>query len=1033
MTFTNRTILYYFHKHAIRMACFILFFSFFTDVKATLTIGADISWTSEKAGEYKISYRVFRDCWATGVDTNMKLRVRCLETNAVKDMTYDNSSFKTKAGLPTCEDTFTCYPKHFEQTFHSFLDFNTDSFLLAQIANGGCKFEIEFSTLYSYNWFNKPPRSFVYVSSMMNICNLNSAISKIDNSPQFSFNPNLVPGCNQPVHWSPGIYDMERDSLVFSLINPRSSLTHSINYNNPGGMPLSIYCRRYDDFNSCTPRPERNPPEGFYFDSTTGNMVFQPTDCDETTQMALKVDQYRLDSTGKNMLHLGYVTQEFRFDVRHYVDNNPPVLKVSDVKPICEGEKICIEVDVLDMEYDDQHSTQNWKDTLELDWNHSIPNAVWETDSTTNFYTVNGEHFAQRKGKLCWQTDSGDAGFDPYFVTFYTKDKGCWFNAIAKRTYLIYVYPNIKAESQRIFNQDSFGNLFIEHIASGKDTFFNRYNKYDYTWQIKDLSDNSVISISKNQIDTLGFLKPGAYEIMSTVSYAGSHCSENFYDTIYISCELAKLPEIRTPSVPDICIGDSFCFDIEVTVDLNQASNPTPATHAIELSWDQSIAGAKWTLDSSRVFSNSSGTYAYRKAQFCLQTDVNDTLLDKSFKVEAKNSNCSYYDSATKVIDFKIHTFPSAIRHFAQDSSGVLYFGSVPDESGSYTHLWEIRDSANSGTPYLSSQKEIDSFSLPYSGTFVVTYKITNQSNCTATYLDTISICTDNNAPKIEDVVLTPVCAGDTLCFDVEVYDEQSNTQSWSDTIEMDWDRSIANVTWTVDAPSFVTVNNIDYAYRKATLCWATKPEDGKTTPYIFHVFASDMACTAKAVAVKAVEINVYPNPDAQRLYSQDSLGKLTFESVPGNLFNAIHEWEIRDSTNTGTPIYTSNEVKDIFTFQQAGSFVITYAITDTLTNCTSVFQDTIQIINHSVSIKMIQAGSFKVFPNPANDKVFVESQSHLIQNLKVYDVSGKVVFDKSVGEKSYRVETKSWAPGTYIFEIKFNDQAYRMKQLIVK
>jgi hypothetical protein len=111
------------------------------------------------------------------------------------------------------------------------------------------------------------------------------------------------------------------------------------------------------------------------------------------------------------MIHLGYTTQEFRIETRfvlnnnNTLDNNPPDISISEYKSYCEGEKICIEVDALDQEYEDQFGKQNWKDTLELDWNSSIPGATWELDSTTNFYTVNGEHFAQRKGKLCWQTE----------------------------------------------------------------------------------------------------------------------------------------------------------------------------------------------------------------------------------------------------------------------------------------------------------------------------------------------------------------------------------------------------------------------------------------------------------------------------------------------------------------------------------------------------------------------------------------------------------------------------------------------------
>jgi hypothetical protein len=1022
-------------KHLPKLISFLLLLIFFSETKATGTLGADISWKSVNEGEYKIHFRVFRSCYTSTFDTSMKLSVRCLETNAVARIDFDSSSFITTIGKTECSDTFSCYLQNYFHSFESFLDFNNDSFLLAQIANGGCRFEIEMTTNWSFNHFFNPPfRSNIYVSSMLNICNLKNSKYPIDNSPQFSFNPNHILGPHQPAFWSPGVYDMDKDSLSFSLINPKGAHNISYNYNHSNGWPFRAYCRRYDDQNWCVSRPERNPPEGFYFDSKTGNMVFQPVDAFERNQVVLKVDQFRLDSSGKHMLHLGYVTQEFQINVRHHVDNNPPALKIEDLKQYCEGEKICLNVNVLDEEYEDQHGKQDWKDTLELKWNHSIPGATWEMDTVTTFFSENGKNYAQIKGELCWQTESGDASFDPYFVTFYAKDKACQFNSIAKKTFLIYVNPNMKAESERYFAQDSFGNLYVEHIATGKDTLFNRYNQYDFTWQIKDLSENKVITTSKKQKDTFGFLKAGAYEVLSSVSYADKNCSEFFYDTIYISCDLAELPLIKTPEIPDICVGDSFCFNIEVTVDLNQVSNPTPATHSIDVFWDHSVAGAIWTLDSNMIITDSSGTYAYRKAEFCLHTDVNDTILNKSFKVMARNSTCSYYDSITKVIDFNIHTFPSAITHFAQDSTGVLYFGSIPEKSQTYTHLWEIRDSTNSGTPYYTSQNEIDSFSLPYSGTFVVTYEITNQANCTASYLDTITICTDNNAPKIEDIFVIPVCVGDTLCFDVEVYDEQSSSQSWSDTIEMDWDRSIVNAVWTVDSPAFVTFNNIDYAYRKATFCWATQPEDGSFVPYVVHVFASDMACPAKAVSIKAVEFYVYPHPEAQRLYSQDNLGLLSFESVPGNSSNAVHEWEIRDSTNSGTPIHTSNEIKDTFTFQLAGTYVMTYTITDTLTGCASIFQDTMTIIiDHNQSANWIQTGQFKIYPNPAFDQVYVESQSHIMQHLKVYDVTGKVILDKAVSEKSIVVDTRIWVAGTYIFEIKSNEQIFRMKQLIVK
>jgi hypothetical protein len=228
-------------------------------------------------------------------------------------------------------------------------------------------------------------------------------------------------------------------------------------------------------------------------------------------------------------------------------------------------------------------------------------------------------------------------------------------------------------------------------------------------------------------------------------------------------------------------------------------------------------------------------------------------------------------------------------------------------------------------------------------------------------------------------------------------------------------------------------LNNINYAYRKARFCWATGSDDGKTTPYLLNVTASDLGCPSKAVTFKSIQIYVHPNPAAQRIYSQDSLGKLTFESIHDNAANMIHEWIIRNSTNTGNPIYTSDKIKDSHVFSDSGTFVITYIITDTLINCDETYLDRVQVIKNNTSIQSLQTGQPKIFPNPAKDVVFIQSALFPVQNLKVYDVFGKVVFESEIDAYDIEISVSEWAQGAYIFEIKSNDTTHWSRIIILK
>ena len=64
---------------------------------------------------------------------------------------------------------------------------------------------------------------------------------------------------------------------------------------------------------------------------------------------------------------------------------------------------------------------------------------------------------------------------------------------------------------------------------------------------------------------------------------------------------------------------------------------------------------------------------------------------------------------------------------------------------------------------------------------------------------------------------------------------------------------------------------------------------------------------------------------------------------------------------------------------------------------------------------------NLKVFPNPSNGIVNVCTESKQVQELQVFDISGKMLLQKSIGEKEFSIDLSSYNAGTYILRLVTN------------
>ncbi|MCO6494440.1 MAG: T9SS type A sorting domain-containing protein [Bacteroidetes bacterium] len=210
----------------------------------------------------------------------------------------------------------------------------------------------------------------------------------------------------------------------------------------------------------------------------------------------------------------------------------------------------------------------------------------------------------------------------------------------------------------------------------------------------------------------------------------------------------------------------------------------------------------------------------------------------------------------------------------------------------------------------------------------------------------------DNNPPVLSDVSFynTVICEGEKSCFQItaedEVYtDQNSNSQSWIDTMSFTWTSDMQGVEVTVGPYYFDTSNFSVYTVRKIDVCWQTKEGDSRNTGYKFILNARDNACPTNALTSKTYQVKVKERARSERIYTKIGCNQWMFESNPkaNILLNEIyhHSWIIKDASNDSV-LYQSSNRKDSVKFAKIGGpYIVYYTINNTI-NCENSYVDTI-------------------------------------------------------------------------------------------
>jgi hypothetical protein len=283
----------------LAISLFVMFFAP-SKVEATHVMGSDIVWKCLGNHKYEISLKFYRDCTGVPFSNSKTIRFECvsggsgstnvtLPVRTMRDITPACAGTPNPCGTPPNQSRQGDGVE--EHVYTAEVDFNSGAFKTMRDA-GCCRFRMIFGECCRNGTITTGGRNANYsTDAEIDLCNIDNSVKKgCDDSPDLRNVPIGYLCCNQPFYFNNGVVDIDGDSLYFSLVASQSAQGVSVPYNspfNPTTWPMTGYCRSGNGPCNCR---QRRPIEGFCFDPQTGDIAFQPVDCDEVGILVVKVE-----------------------------------------------------------------------------------------------------------------------------------------------------------------------------------------------------------------------------------------------------------------------------------------------------------------------------------------------------------------------------------------------------------------------------------------------------------------------------------------------------------------------------------------------------------------------------------------------------------------------------------------------------------------------------------------------------------------------------------------------------------------------
>ena len=345
--------------------------------RASHAMGADLTYQSMGGNTYEITLTLYRDCFGIFPEDSFPLlsSSSCYSSTIIY-LVQDSGTGQEIT--PNCPTAISTCNGGFYTGIQQYVYRGTITLA------GACSdwlFEYDLCCRNAaITTINRPGETSMHVYATLN----NLAVAN-NNSPTFSNLPVPFACIGQRYCYNHGAFDVDGDSLAFSLITPISASGVPVGYRSP--------------FTSNNPLSS-NP--ALSFNPRTGDICITPVAI-EVTVMAVLVNEYR------NGVLIGSVERDMQLTVINCENQLPALSGINgsnlNLMAACAGSQVCFNIYSSDTD-----STQN----TSISWDHSIPGAT--------LTTVPGH---RETASFCWVTTPDHISSIPYCFTATVLDDNC--------------------------------------------------------------------------------------------------------------------------------------------------------------------------------------------------------------------------------------------------------------------------------------------------------------------------------------------------------------------------------------------------------------------------------------------------------------------------------------------------------------------------------------------------------------------------------------------------------------------------------
>ncbi|MEM1323441.1 MAG: T9SS type A sorting domain-containing protein [Bacteroidota bacterium] len=87
-----------------------------------------------------------------------------------------------------------------------------------------------------------------------------------------------------------------------------------------------------------------------------------------------------------------------------------------------------------------------------------------------------------------------------------------------------------------------------------------------------------------------------------------------------------------------------------------------------------------------------------------------------------------------------------------------------------------------------------------------------------------------------------------------------------------------------------------------------------------------------------------------------------------------------------------------------------------------------------TVSIEELEVGgAIKVFPNPVNQQLYLQSEKGRIASYQLFDTSGRLLQSATINEQTYEANMSNLLPGVYVLKISVEEQVFSQRLVVLR